>query len=784
MSKYEMEENRADQMDIDFYKLIIESSPVGFAYHRIILDDYKTPCDYVFIEVNAAFEKATGLKRSDVLNRNVTEVIPDIKKSKFDWIKFYGNIAINGGSEEIEQFSDPLNCWYKVTVYSPRKGYFVTHFIDVTKDKSQITELQSSKDSLANILEGTHVGTWQWDIQTGETTFDERWAKIIGYTLKEITPFSIETWARFAHADDLKRSEALLKRIFDRELDYYDIECRMKHKDGSWIWVQARGKVTTWSADGKPLIMSGTHTDITERKETELALKESEWGYRMLADSGQALIWKSDTDKLCYWFNRVWLQFTGRTLEQEKGNGWAEGVHPEDFQRCLDTYINAFDKQEFFSMDYRLRYHDGTYRWIQDDGCPNYDGQGNFLGYIGYCLDITVLKNVEKDLRIAMESADAANTAKSQFLSNMSHEIRTPMNGFMGMLQLLLTTELTDEQREFVKIASTSANSLLVLVNDILDYSKIEAGKLELEKSNFHLENLINEIMALNNISVDNAGLLLEAIIEKDVPVNLIGDPFRIKQIILNLMGNAIKFTKKGRIKLFVKALKQQEGKEVVIEFEVKDTGIGIPIDKVHCLFERFSQADNSNTRMYGGTGLGLSICKGLVKRMGGEIWVESIEGEGSTFYFTCLLENANAEIEIKEQPLVKKVAPQKAVNILIAEDDKVSRTIAEMVAKKPGWQVTTAENGAEAVALFKRKKFDMIIMDVQMPLINGYETTAIIRTLESLNGTYTPIIAMTSFALTGDREKCLEAGMDDYLSKPLILDDFYQMVLKWTRSQ
>lgn len=777
-----VDENGVDELNISIYKSIIESSPVGFAYHKIILDDYNVPCDYVFIDVNAAFEKATGLRRSDVLNKNVTEVIPGIKKSGFDWIKFYGHIAMNGGSEEIEQYSEPLNCWYKVNVYSPKKQFFVTYFIDINREKSQIAELQSSKDSLENILEGTNVGTWEWDIQTGVTTFDERWAQIIGYTLKEIATINIDTWARFAHPDDLKRSETLLKRIFDRELDYYDIECRMKHKDGGWIWVQDRGKVTSWTADGKPLIMSGTHTDITERKEMELALKESEWGYRTLADSGQALIWKSGSDKLCHWFNKVWLQFTGRTLEQEKGNGWIEGLHPEDLKRCLDTFNNAFDKQEYFSMDYRLKYHDGTYRWIQDDGCPNYDGQGNFLGYIGYCLDITVLKNVEKDLRIAMESADAANTAKSQFLSNMSHEIRTPMNGFMGMLQLLQTTELTDEQREFVKIASTSANSLLVLVNDILDYSKIEAGKLELEKSNFHLENLINEVLALYKITANNAGLRLETVIDRNVPVNFIGDPFRLKQIILNLMGNAIKFTEKGIVTLLVKPCIQQDGKDILLEFEVRDTGIGIPNDKVHCLFERFSQADNSNTRMYGGTGLGLAICKGLVKKMGGEIWVESIEGQGSSFYFTCVLENAVGPLEYKKLPIDKNSEPQMAINILIAEDDKVSRTIAEMVAKKTGWQVTLAENGAEAVAIFKRKKFDIIIMDVQMPLMNGYETTAIIRTLESLDGTYTPIIAMTSFALTGDREKCLEAGMDDYLSKPLILDDFYQMILKWIK--
>ena len=390
------------------------------------------------------------------------------------------------------------------------------------------------------------------------------------------------------------------------------------------------------------------------------------------------------------------------------------------------------------------------------------------------------LELTNDQLRSAKKRAEEANVAKSQFLSNMSHEIRTPMNGFMGVLQLLQTTNMTEEQEELTEIAKTSAQALLVLVSDILDYSKIEAGKMDLHKKPFNLKDLIYDVVKLFQISADEAGLQIEAEMEEDLPVHLMGDAFRLKQVISNLVGNAIKFTPSGKIEIFVKALNKKNNKEVLLEFQVKDTGLGISPDKIHSLFDRFSQGDNSNTRKYGGSGLGLSICKGLVEKMSGEIWVESSEGVGSSFYFTCLLGIDPGHLKKNHVPLLNQIKDQKTLKVLLVEDDPASRALMKKIGQIKGWDLSFAENGQQGLDMFKQASFDLVLMDVQMPIMDGYKATQEIRAFEKTQVNRTPIIGLTAYALQGDRSKCLQAGMDDYLSKPLNLNVLDEILSKW----
>lgn len=395
------------------------------------------------------------------------------------------------------------------------------------------------------------------------------------------------------------------------------------------------------------------------------------------------------------------------------------------------------------------------------------------------------LAKTNQELQLQKEIAEAASITKSQFLANMSHEIRTPMNGLMGMMQLLEMTKLTDEQKEYIQFCRTSSDILLNVINDILDYSKIEAGMMKLEKTPIDIRKVIGEVAGLYRISALDKGLKMEFSIESGVPAKLIGDAFRLRQITSNLIGNAVKFTNKGRIDVVVEKVEEYNDGKVKLRFLVKDTGIGIPPDKIGILFKSFSQADNSNTRKYGGTGLGLAICKGLIEKMGGEVWVESKEGEGSSFYFTCILDLADrldSSLGISDSIRIEPEA-EKELKLLIAEDNAISRMVMKRFAEGKGWKATIVEDGKAVVDLYQLENFDVILMDIQMPNMDGYTATGIIRQLEAKTNKHTPIIAMTAYALKGDREKCLEAGMDDYIAKPIGIEEFYNVVEKWTKN-
>jgi len=815
---------------------------------------------------------------------------------------------------------------------------------DITSEKQAELELQLSREQYMLAVNGANDGIFDWDLRTGSLYLSPKWKKMIGYEDDDL-PNVFQTFEDNIHPDDKPRVADYLDEYLKGKIQNYAIEFRFRHRDGHYIWILARGEALR-DEKGVPYRMAGSHSDITERKEAEEKLRESEARINTVLNAAQdAIIMMDNAGNISVW-NAAAERMFGYTSAETLGKNLHRLLAPAEY---LDAHMQAFPifqktgegaavgkVLELSALDKSGR------KFPVELSLSSVQLRGEWHA-VGIIRDITERKKAEEELRqtnrqlqaaieLANEmaaNAEMANAAKSAFLANVSHEIRTPLNGIIGMTSLLLDTKLTRQQQHHAEVIRESGESLLWLINDILDFSKIEAGKLEIECIDFDLHSLIDDFSMVLAVKAQEKNLEFVCAADPDTPALLRGDPGRLRQILTNLAGNAIKFTHQGEVVVKVSLLEENE-EGALLHFSVKDTGIGIPAEKQRLLFQSFTQVDPSTTRKYGGTGLGLAITKQLVELMHGRIGMWSEEGKGSEFWFEvrlpvrrevahtvapsvdlrgvralvvddnatnremlcaqlsaigiipdeapdgmvalemlktayeagkaynlavldmlmpgldgeslgieihnneklkdtalvmmtsigrrgdarrleelgfaayltkpvrqsdlfdCLAiamghdeESVGANVKQRKRPIVTRHSVRELrqyhARVLLAEDNLVNQQVALGILKKFHVAVEVANNGAEAIKALKRSHFDLVLMDVQMPEMDGFEATRIIRNSSpAILDPNVPIIAMTAHASRAHQKKCEEAGMNDHLAKPLDPEVLLAVLKKW----
>jgi PAS domain S-box-containing protein len=655
------------------YRTLVNSTLQGV----VIAQD--NPIRLVF--ANPAMEEISGFSLDSLIEMGPVELANLIYEE--DRIRFFSNFQkrIKGDnipSENEYRFKtrDGLSKWVSIhssLIEYQNKPATLTTFIDITERKLAEILLAQERQRLASIIEGTNVGTWEWNIRTGETVFNEKWAEIIGYSLEELKPISINTWMKFAHPDDLVKSNELLEKHFKGELDYYDCESRMKHKNGNWIWILDRGKVYEWDEDGNPIKMSGTHQDITDRKRYEILLQEkneeieaqneeymqineeliqtnnelfkakesieeSKIRLELAIEAGEHGFWDWKLETNETYFSPSYYTMLGYKNKElpMNLNTFMMLLHSNDALIVMPIVQQSIESGKPYQVEFRLKCKDGSYKWILGKG-KSYrsDDSGKTNRAVGVHIDIHERKMMMDDLQTAKEKAEESGRLKSAFLANMSHEIRTPMNGILGFANLLKEPNLSgDEQQEFISIIEKSGERMLNIINNIVDISKIEAGLMEVNITNTNINDQSEYVYNFFKPEAEAKGLsffLKKALPSEETSVKT--DSEKVYAILTNLVKNAIKYCEHGAIEFGYTITNEYD--RSFLQFYVKDTGIGIPEDKLDAIFERFIQTHISDKMARQGAGLGLAITKAYVEMLGGKIWVESKEGDGSTFYFT-----------------------------------------------------------------------------------------------------------------------------------------------------
>ncbi|WP_428738645.1 PAS domain-containing protein [Sulfurimonas sp.] len=642
---------------------------------------------------------------------------------------------------------------------------------DITNIHQLTTSINEEKNRYKTLLRLASDAIFIMDIENGKLLqYSEETQKLLGYNDEEMSQLNVIDWDKDATLDVYKQ---IITSLGDTP---QTIQRTHTKKDGT-TYLASITSVKIRLND-KDYIYASVR-DITQEKELQeqqhsLLIEQN--SLLSLFDKGDSVLFKwvnNPNWSIAYASDNV-TKILGYTKEEFLSSKvvYAECIHKDDIGQVLDEVTDALTQNlDFFRhKPYRIITKSHTIRWVLDYTVTQKDINGNITHFIGYITDITEQKENEIELSKAKQAADKANAAKSEFLANMSHEIRTPLHGIIGLTDIVLETDLNKLQRDYLNKVRLSSYALLHVINDILDYSKIEAGKMEIVKSEFQLNSLLNTLVDLFSFQIHDKGLHFEVTLDEKIPNLLTGDMLRLTQILNNLIGNAIKFTSEGFIKVDIQHVAQTNS-QVELEFIVQDSGIGISTEQQERLFQAFEQADSSTTRKFGGSGLGLMISKQLTQMMDGDIWVKSKEGVGSDFHLRLSLEYVETDVDKELLPLTSQSVSKhiqlqlsKQKSALLVEDNLTNQLVTSILLQNYGFNVSIANNGLEAVDMAEAHHYDIIFMDLQMPIMDGFSATKAIRR----NDKHIPIIALSAAVMQRDKQLTFEAGMDHHIAKPI----------------
>ncbi len=770
--------------------------------------------DGFFQKLNSAFSAHTGFLLEDLINTSITtffhrddlvnmrQKLQDLKHESFAQIEAR-YLCKNGQHIHLG--------WS----FTKAKDLIYASARDITESKTTENFLKLSEQRYLKIFDEAPIGIAIMRPDGYFTKVNPYFCELLGFSEDELfekNPFDI------THPGDHPLMLEKEKEIKNSTTHRFQIEKRYIKKDLSEIWVQA-SVVNVMSANQNVLFRLALVKDITaqrnaerelkatheklkklnysledrifertfqmskeasERRKAIAALQKSESQLRLVTDALPALIAYFDQDLNYLFTNSTYTKWFGDKARDPIGRNMKEIIGPEAFEK-IRIHVEAALAGNFITYEHKMPKLDGGARELSVSYIPDFDVDKKVRGFVALVHDTTELnlQQAERNQLSAREQAAVeASRLKSEFLANMTHEIRTPLNGIIGMADLMSETNLNDTQINFNQIIKSSGRDLLTLVNDILDFSKAEAGQLQIEVSEFKITHIFENSIDLLKKRAEEKSLTLNQSIDHRISEKLKGDFGRLSQVISNLLSNAIKFTEAGSIQLHA-TLQSEEADHLFVLFEVQDSGVGISEKNISKLFQPFTQADGSSTRKHGGTGLGLSISKKIASLMGGEIGVLSEEGRGSKFWFTCRLQRSHAQKSI-DQPVKSEHLSGK---ILVAEDNPVNQLLTLTLLKSLGYSATAVTNGYDVLKELGKNDYDLILMDCQMPEMDGLEATRRIRQLEKISSRHIPIIALTANALKSDQQQCLLSGMDDFVTKPVRKEILAQAISRWLKS-